>query len=99
METEKQFLNGMWHKVSILEREELEKARIKEINRKLTIKTTCISTLSILTFVFVALYNQYITELIYPITFSVLVITFSLEYLSMKEMGDKSYGNSNIKSY
>lgn len=93
MKTEKDFLNGMWHKVSMLEREELEEAYIKEINRKLTIKTICISIFSLTTFVFVILYNQYIVESIYPITLGVLVITFYFEYSSMKGMGDGSYEN------
>lgn len=93
MKTEKQFLNGMWYKVSILECEELQKAQIKEINRKLTIKTIFISTFIIITFIFVTLFNQYITKSIYPITFGVLVIAFSLEYLSMKSMEEKNYGN------
>lgn len=85
MKTEKTFLNGMWHKVNVLEREELEKAHVKEINRRLTIKTICIGTLSALTFIFATLYSQFIIDSIYSIALATLGITFSLEYLSIKE--------------
>ena len=39
MKSEREFLNGMWWKVNILEYEELEKAHVKAFNRRLTNKS------------------------------------------------------------
>lgn len=93
MKIEQEFLNGMWLKVDILEHEELEKTRVKALNRRSTIKAIGITFFIILAFLFLTLYSQITECLIYPITIGALSITFIIEYLSTNTLEDEAYGN------
>lgn len=97
MKSEEEFLNGMWQKVSILEREELEKARVKALNRSFTIKAISISALSMLIFVVLIYLSKFVYEAIYPITMGILFSAFVYETLSNKILEDKTYANYHIK--
>jgi phosphoglycerol transferase MdoB-like AlkP superfamily enzyme len=97
MKNDQEFLNGMWQKASILEREELEKARVKALNRGFTIKAIYISALSMLIFIALIWFSKFIYEAIYPITISILFSAFVYEALSNKIWEDKTYANYNIK--
>ncbi|WP_454054814.1 hypothetical protein [Clostridium sp. Marseille-Q7071] len=96
MKSEREFLNGMWCKVNILEYEELEKVRIKALNRRLTIKATGTVIFTIIAFIFVILYPQFVGDAIYPLTIGGLSIAFIFEYLSTNTLEDKTYGNYDI---
>lgn len=93
MKSDEEFLNGMWQKVSALEREELEKARIKSLNRRLTKKAINIASISILVFIVLITLCKYINEAIYPITIGILFISFIYESISNKILEDKTYAN------
>lgn len=96
MKSEQEFLNGIWCKVNILEYEELEKARVKALNRRLTIKAMGTVIFTIIVFSFVILYPEFIGDAIYPLTIGALSIAFIFEYLSTNKLEDKTYGNYNI---
>jgi hypothetical protein len=93
MRSDQEFLDGMWQKVSILEREELEKANIRELNKKLTNKSVKIAAFSIFAFLILILLSKFISEAVYPITFSILFIAFVYETLSNKVLEEKKYAN------
>lgn len=97
MKSEQEFLEGMWKKVSILEREELEKARIKALNRNFTIKAIGISALGIFIFIVLIYFSKFLYEAIYPITIGILFSAFVYEALSNKILEDKTHANYNIK--
>ncbi|WP_461612530.1 hypothetical protein [Clostridium sp. Marseille-QA1073] len=96
MKSEREFLNGMWCKVNILEYEELEKARVKALNRRLTIKAIGIVIFTIIAFLLVILCSQFVFDSIYPVTIGALSIAFIFEYLSTNTLEDKTYGNYDI---
>lgn len=97
MKSDQEFLNGMWQKVSILEREESEKARVKALNRSFTIKAIGISALSILIFIVLISLSKFVYQAIYPLTIGILFSAFMYETLSNKILEDKPYANYNIK--
>ncbi len=96
MKSEREFLNGMWYKVNILEHEELEKTRVKAINRRLTMKAIGTVIFTTIAFLFVILCPQFVVDSIYPLTIGVLSIAFIIEYLSTNALEDKTYGNYDI---
>ena len=93
MKNEKEFLQEMWLKVDSLEHEKLERDRVKELNRKLTIKSISIAASAIIFFLITASCPQSIADGIYPLTIGTLLITFTFEYLSINKWGDKIYGD------
>ncbi|GAA0123255.1 MAG: hypothetical protein KID00_05935 [Clostridium argentinense] len=96
MKSEREFLNGMWWKVNILEYEELEKAHVKAFNRRLTIKAIGTVIFPIIAFLFVILCPQFVIDSIYLLTIGILSIAFIFEYLSTNTLEDKNYGNCDI---
>lgn len=93
MKSDQEFLDGMWQKISILEREELEKAHIKALNRRLTIRAIGIFALSMLTFIVLILLSKFIYGAIYPIAIGILFSAYMYENLSNKLLEDKTYAN------
>ncbi|MCD5414710.1 MAG: hypothetical protein LR001_06900 [Clostridiales bacterium] len=99
MKCDRTFLNEMWHLVDVTEREELEKARIRRVNKNLTIKSIAIVIFTIVVFAFLLSYPELIADLIYPLSISTLLIVFFIESRLIQKMEDKNYGNHNISSY
>lgn len=93
MKTEKEFLNGMWHKVQLLEREEIEKLKARQRNKRITIRKSLVCMISTLIF-FAFVYNpSFLMDSIYEISLGSLILGFLYEYLSMEEREGKRYGN------
>lgn len=93
MKTEKAFLNGMWYMVEVLEREELEKQRVKALNRKLTVKKVGLIVSGIIILTAALLFNQFIVHLIYPLTIGIMIVAFFIEYLSITRLEERDNGN------
>ena len=99
MQTEREFLDGMWRKVSVLERECVENVRVRALHRRLVIKDLCKLAVMALTLLAFTFCSQFVGENVYLLTITMLTIGFALEYAEIKEQGGRRYGNSHLKPF
>lgn len=97
MISDEEFLNGMWKKVSILECEEMEKMRAKDLNRKITFKRIYILMFSIVGFSILIFFAKYMEGAVYPLVIGILSGSFIYETLSSRILEENIYENNSIK--
>lgn len=99
MKREREFLDGMWQKVSTLERESFENARVKALHRRLVIKDLGMLFAMALTLLTLTFFSRFVGENIFPLTITMLTIGFALEYLEIKAPEGKKNGNNHLRPY